>query len=228
MEGRGRAIADEVATRRIDRKPGAFSSPARWAGLPSTRGRPPGSGIAPALPGTGGASCSGSQRARSRLTSASRGSLARLVHSFGSSSMVVELLRAIGVPDVPPSFRADGMVAPVVRGDGRPGARRGRVLELRDKAVTLQAAPGRQPAEVDEGGIDIKQLGGPGRGRAGGDARPREDQGDARRSLPERILAADSLLAQVPAVIGPEHDDRLIAAAGGLRARRARGQPGCP
>jgi hypothetical protein len=54
--------------------------------------------------------------------------------------MVVELLAAVGVADVPPSLATDAMAALVVAGDGGALARGGGVSQLRDEADALPAA----------------------------------------------------------------------------------------
>ena len=94
----------------------------------------------------------------------------------------------------------------VSAGQGR-GARG--VAELRHEAMPLELGPLGQAAEGGERRVDVEQLGGLRADSARLDARAGDDQGDPRRAVPERVLAADPLLAQVPAVVGQEHHDRV-------------------
>ena len=72
----------------------------------------------------------------------------------------------------------------------------------------------RQPAQFDERGIDVEQLGGLRAALAGLDARSGEDQRHAGAAVPERVLAGDAFFAQVPAVVAPDDDDRVVGQAG--------------
>ena len=102
------------------------------------------------LPGAGAASLA-RQPPRVLALDIRQARIVRQVGPFvGIVAVVVELLGAVGVSDVSPSLRADRVVPAVVGGDGRPGAGGVGILELRDEAVALQAAAGRQAAELDE------------------------------------------------------------------------------
>jgi hypothetical protein len=52
----------------------------------------------------------------------------------GIVTVVVELLGAVRVADVPPTFRTDRVAPPMMSRDGRPGAWGVRILELRNDA----------------------------------------------------------------------------------------------
>jgi hypothetical protein len=53
--------------------------------------------------------------------------------------VIVELLGAIRISDVPPALGPDGVASPIMSRDGRPGAWSGHVLELGNEAVAVQA-----------------------------------------------------------------------------------------
>src|SRR5690606_22492758 len=48
-------------------------------------------------------------------------------------------------------------------------------------------------------------------------SRTGEDQRYAGAVIPERVFAGDQLLANVPAVIGPEHNERIVRPAAGVQ-----------
>ena len=98
----------------------------------------------------------------------------------------------------------------VVGRDGRPDAGRLRVFQLWDKAVAFQPAVGRQAAKLYKSGIDIQQFGRPAAFRSVGDARTGKNHWDSGRAVPERVLAGDEFLAQMPAMIRPEDDNRVV------------------
>lgn len=56
-------------------------------------------------------------------------------------------------------------------------------------------------AEFCKGRINVEKFGRFTTYAARGDARPGKDQRDSRGAIPERVLASDELLAEVPAVI---------------------------
>ena len=131
-------------------------------------------------------------------------------------AQVVEFLRAVGVVDVAPVLGAHRMVVLIVRRDGGPRARGFRVLQLRREAVAFDSLARRQVAEFEQRRINVEQLHGLTAPRGRRHARPGKDERHARRAFPQRVLARDAFLAEVPAVVAPEHDDRVPAAARGI------------
>ena len=134
--------------------------------------------------------------------------------------VVVELLGTVGIADVAPAFAADAVVALVVAGDGGALPLAGGVAELRHEAKPFEVGAGREPAEFDQRGVDVHQLGGLAGAAARGDAGPSKDKGHAGAVVPEGVLAGDSLLTEVPAVVAPDHDDRVLCEALFLEGRQ--------
>ena len=94
----------------------------------------------------------------------------------GIVAVVVELLGAVGVADVPPALRTDRVASPIVRRDGRPGARGVRVLELGTRLWPSRPCAGRQAAELDQGRVKVEQL------RGAAQVAPAETPGPAKMS----------------------------------------------
>lgn len=126
---------------------------------------------------------------------------------------VIEFLRAIGVLDVSPAFTADSMIALIMTRDCRPRAGGGGVTELRDEAEPFQILTSWQPGEVDERGIEVEQFCWLVASLANGYARPGKDERHLGAPIPETVFADDRLLAQMPAVVAPDHDDGVVGKA---------------
>ena len=162
------------------------------------------------FPGAGFASC-GEPSGVLALDIHEPGVVRQVFPFMGIVSVVVKLLGAVRISDVPPTLRTDGMVPSIMGRDGRPRAWGVRVLELRNKTVSVQAVAGCQATKA-------RSRSGTGRAatppdtftcRAGGNAGAGNDEWHASGSFPKRILARDPFFAQVPAVVGPEDDDQF-------------------
>ena len=70
-----------------------------------------------------------------------------------------------------------------------------------------------EATEVAQGRVDVQQLSRFRADLAALDARPGEDQGDPRPIVPEGVFSGDELLADVPAVVRPEHHDGVLVEA---------------
>src|SRR5690349_8791860 len=126
--------------------------------------------------------------------------------------LVVKLLAAVRIMSVAPLFSADRVVVPEVRGDGRLLPRRLGILQQTANAFPLKMAGHGQTAKVHQGGINRHIIHAavaaavrfryPGR---------HPNQRGASRLFPESELAPVMLLAQVPAMIAPKADDRIVA-----------------
>ena len=123
---------------------------------------------------------------------------------------IVELLGVVGVADVAPTFAADAVVALVVTRDGGAQTGRRRILELRGEAEALEVRASRKVSEVDQGRIDIEELGRLHRALAAFHAGSGEDQGNFGAAIPERVFAGNFFFSEVPAVIAPDDDDRVV------------------
>ena len=132
-----------------------------------------------------------------------------VVPFVGVGAVVVEFLGAVGVADVAVGEVAHGVVAGVVGGDGGAAGGLG-VVDLWAKAEAFQSVDGGEAAEVEEGGVEVEEFCGLGTGPAFGQIGSGDDEGDAGGFLPEGVLSGDALLAEVPAVVGPEDDDGVF------------------
>ncbi len=132
---------------------------------------------------------------------------------------VVEFFIAVGVAEVAPVAGGEGVVAGVERrqhgavgfqiGIREPGCERG----------AAEALFGRQAAEFDERGIQIDEAHGLGARFAThgpGAAWWHDDQGHARALSPGGPLAPVLLVAELPAVIAPEHDPGVFSERRGI------------
>ena len=123
---------------------------------------------------------------------------------------VIELLRPIGISDVTPVFRPDAVVVVIVRCNGGPLARGIGVPELRQQRVPLQNLVFWEVEKLNEGGINIQQLGRASANLPLADTRPRKYERDAGAIIPKGILAGNFLLPDVVSVVRPEDYDRIF------------------
>ena len=118
----------------------------------------------------------------------------------------------LDVPHQPEAPVADRLGASFV-GDRR-AARSGRIAQQRDERAAVERGGRRQVAQLAEGREQVDALHDPGRGGPGrthpGYA---DDQRRPQGFLEQRVLAPDAVLAQVPAVVTPQGDDRVFAQA---------------
>ena len=93
----------------------------------------------------------------------------------------------------------------------RTPARRGWIFEERDQRGTVEVIELGEAAEFDQRREQVDRAYRPGAELARfPDVRCDDDHGDARAHFPQRALVPGVLLAQVPAVVRPEHDDRVF------------------
>ena len=135
--------------------------------------------------------------------------------------------RRVDQPQVPPLALPPARQEPVVPGsdggrsppvggghlaDGRPGVAQGGP-EV-DPVEWVACRPILERAELDEGRIEVHRRGEPVARARYGHARRADHHRAVERSVEERVLAPDARLAQMEAVVGPQHDDGRLREAG--------------
>ena len=156
------------------------------------------------------------------------GLAARLVHSCGSRSAVIEFLGAVGVADVVP------------RATGHASSCLGRRLSARRRVVVCSGwfmqgtsdCPARpshsgRPHNSMSVGYKIEQADRLCTANVGGtySARRRDDQRHMRRTLPAGPLAPVLFLAKMPSMIAPQHHDGVVSIRTGFERCRAACRP---
>ncbi len=127
--------------------------------------------------------------------------------------VVVEFLASVGIADGAPPLTADGVVARVVGCHCRPLPRRRSIPQERHEACALKVVAGGKSGKLHERVIDVEQFHRPSALLPGRDARAGEDQRHSGARFPERFFPGDSFCTKVPAVVAPDDDDRIFAAA---------------
>ena len=137
---------------------------------------------------------------------------------------VVEFLAVVAVVDVAPAFGAEGVVAGIVEMRER-GMRPcgGGIAQQRDEAAAFDVGLRGQAAELGERGVEIDETHGPQAhgarlrafGQTGGTAWHPHHERHAGAGTPAGEFLPVLLLAKMPSVIAPEHDDGVVA----MRAR---------
>ena len=129
-------------------------------------------------------------------------------------AMVVELLGAIrfaAIPGVAVTAIGEGMVAELVGRQGGMIPLHLRVLQQWHKAAPFVLRIRREPAQLDQRGIHIEQVDDTIALNTGGcHAGHADHERHAVRLFPQIGFAVFRLLAQMPAVVAPEHEDRVV------------------
>src|SRR5687768_2282126 len=94
---------------------------------------------------------------------------------------------------------------------------RGGVFQLRRETMSFQVFSRSQATQFDQCRVQVEEFSWLRAPSTFGDPRSSEDQGHARRALPQRVFPGDQLFAQVPTVIAPYHDDRIVRQRVGLK-----------
>ena len=125
--------------------------------------------------------------------------------------VIVEFAGSVAILNKAPAFRLDCVVLVTIgHHDGAfPFALR--ILQKREKTLSIEVLTSRQVAEIDESGIDIDQADGTltepafrhsfGRGN---------DQGRAGGYIPKGVLAPVLFFTEVPTMVAPQHDERVV------------------
>jgi hypothetical protein len=125
--------------------------------------------------------------------------------------LVVEFLVAIRIANVAPGFRAGGVILEAVGGDCRIGPGCGWIGEERAKRFSLHMRWCGDASEIRERRIDRHEVDGSLADRVWlGQTGHDPDERRARGLFPESKLTPVLFLAKVPAVIPPQHDDRVF------------------
>ena len=85
------------------------------------------------------------------------------------------------------------------------------LLHQRDEAAALQVVGKRQTGKFAQGRVDVDELSQSRRLFATVDPRGLDDQRGVHRRLETAVLAPEGMLAQVPAVVAPQDDNRVVA-----------------
>ena len=108
---------------------------------------------------------------------------------------IIKFFGTVRITDVAIPFAAYAMVARIVRGERGTFARRLRILKLRQQTEAFEIRPFRQAAEIDERGLEVKQVRRLCAALPASDTRSRHNQRHARAFGPKRVFTRDPFLA---------------------------------